>query len=797
MLNRGADNYVSNLRKQEMGGRGAEAAYAKRLIENYLIPLVEKLNEWLAKTSAGNRGKARALIRRVDSEKCMYIALRAVFNSFTMDDQLVVQTASKIGRMVEDEARFSRFREMHGDYYDEIIKDFKRKGTVDYRFMHRVLTHQANIYNDQWVAWTPIERVEVGVRLLDIILTHTSLVTKVSVVSKGKSKTLLEPTDEAKEWVSQHEELSKLLFPDRSPCIIEPDKWTGLYQGGYYTPQLRAATPMVKTSSKLQKKTLATADLGLVQDALNGVQSVEWAVNKEVLAVMREVWALSLGVGMPGSEKLTPEPSPVAHVAGTDLTAEQERTLDEWKLYASEVYTQEKHRVAKSFQVTRIIRMANEYAEHDRFWYVWYADFRGRMYTATAGFSPQGPDVAKGLLRFYHGKALGERGLFWLKVHIANRYGYDKEHYEERVRWVDERREQLLACANAPLDHTEIWKDADKPWQFLAAIFEYRDALARPDGGLGYVSHLPIGLDGSCNGLQHFSALLRDPIGGRATNLVPAVKPADIYSEVASVCYKRVLATPLLTEEGGTWLEFFDKYGKGSVPRSMAKRPVMTLPYGATRQSCTKYVYSSIHETDRRHFASNFGAAVALTPVLWDSIGAVVVAARDAMDWLQKAATAMNRGDAPIQWTTPDGFPVVQDMRKVETVQIDTQLAGRFQIKVGTRTEDLDKPAQRSGISPNFVHSLDGTHLRATVRKANERGIYSLSVIHDDYGTHAADTDELHKCIRDAFVEQYTASDPLASFKAEQEATGIELPDLPPYGSLDINVVRQSRYFFG
>jgi len=801
MLTRGSEIYTGALRKQEASGRGGETTYAKRLIENYLTPLVEKLQEFLDKSTAGNRGKARALLRRVPTDTAVFIALRAVFNSFTLDEQLV-QTASRIGRMIEDEARFSRFKEMHGNYYDEIIKDFKRKGTQDYRFMHRVLTHQANVYQDQWVSWTAIERVDVGVRMLDLVLVNTNLITKVTLKSAGKTKTMLQPTEEAKKWVADHEELSRFLFPDRSPCIIEPDKWTGLHQGGYYSPQLRSSTPMVKTGSVAQKKALASADLGLVQEALNGVQAVEWEVNTEVLAVMKDCWAQNLAVGMPGSERLVPEPSPVAHIEGEELTPQQTAQLDEWKLYATEVYTQEKNRVSKSFQVTRIIRMANEYAQHPRFWYVWYADFRGRLYTATAGFSPQGPDVAKGLLRFYRGKPLGERGFYWLRVHLANRYGYDKEDYDERVRWVDERKEQLLAAARAPLDHLDVWKDADKPWQFLAAIFEYAGAVAARAMGHDYVSRIPVGLDGSCNGLQHFSAMLRDEVGGRATNLVPADKPSDIYREVARVCYTNL--NSLIA--GGTleadsllpkWIDFASTYGNGTIPRSLAKRPVMTLPYGATRQSCTRYIHQSIIETDKQFFGASFSAAVQLTPVLWNSIGEVVVAARDAMDWLQKCATAMNRGNEPIHWRTADGFPVVQDMRTVETYKIETQLAGRFQIRVGSKTDDLDKAAQRNGISPNFVHSQDGNHLRATVRMANARGIYSLAVIHDDYGTHAADTDALHECIREAFVDQYTKNDPLADFKRQQEETGLEMPDLPAYGTLDIEQVKESRYFFG
>ena len=46
------------------------------------------------------------------------------------------------------------------------------------------------------------------------------------------------------------------------------------------------------------------------------------------------------------------------------------------------------------------------------------------------------------------------------------------------------------------------------------------------------ISHLPISMDGSCNGYQHLSAMGLDPIGGRATNLMPFDDPEDIYQRV-------------------------------------------------------------------------------------------------------------------------------------------------------------------------------------------------------------------------------------------------------------------------
>lgn len=71
-------------------------------------------------------------------------------------------------------------------------------------------------------------------------------------------------------------------------------------------------------------------------------------------------------------------------------------------------------------------------------------------------------------------------------------------------------------------------------WQVLAACFELRDALKY---GLGahqtFVSHLPVHMDGSCNGLQHYAALGRDAEGAKAVNMAPADAPQDVYREVS------------------------------------------------------------------------------------------------------------------------------------------------------------------------------------------------------------------------------------------------------------------------
>ena len=74
-----------------------------------------------------------------------------------------------------------------------------------------------------------------------------------------------------------------------------------------------------------------------------------------------------------------------------------------------------------------------------------------------------------------------------------------------------------MAFAYDPLSVRRFWDEADKPWMFRAACKEW---TRYREEGPGFLSHLAISMDGTCNGYQHLSAMGRDPIGGRATNLL-------------------------------------------------------------------------------------------------------------------------------------------------------------------------------------------------------------------------------------------------------------------------------------
>ena len=173
----------------------------------------------------------------------------------------------------------------------------------------------------------------------------------------------------------------------------------------------------------------------------------------------------------------------------------------------------------------------------------------------------------------------------------------------------------------------------------------------------------------------------------------------------------------------------------------------------------------------------------------------------EAMNWLQKAASVVSNEGLPIRWSSPVGFPVMQAYWDTKSRIVGTSLMGRLQLTLAVNTDKLDRKAQANGISPNFIHSCDAAHMMLTTVRAEQEGIKSFAMIHDSFGTTAAETEDLFRIVREGFVEMYTDVDVLEQFRAEivrqLSEEGVEqLPALPESGTLDLSGVLASRFCF-
>ena len=292
-------------------------------------------------------------------------------------------------------------------------------------------------------------------------------------------------------------------------------------------------------SLKVHLNRLSDQDLTQEYACLNTLQDTEWRINSNVLTVLRQLWDNGQEWGKLPAREDTPLPVYPFSKDPKDMNEEEKQEFRTWSRKRNTIYSQNNRTISKRIQVERTLNIAEQYAGYDRFYYVWQNDFRSRKYASSTFLSPQSADWSKSLLEFGYPMPINNwDDARWLCIHGANLYGNDKVSLNDRETWAWDFADEAQRIADNPYDN-QVWLEADKPYQFLGWCYEMAGLVRQ---GWGFETRLPCAADGSCNGLQHLSAILKDQAGGLATNLVPSNLPQDIYWQVAEAATASVRA---------------------------------------------------------------------------------------------------------------------------------------------------------------------------------------------------------------------------------------------------------------
>ncbi len=536
-------------------------------------------------------------------------------------------------------------------------------------------------------------------------------------------------------------------------------------------------------------------DVAVEYKCVNALQHTPWQINSFVCDVLRTAWESGQEwEGLPPRDNIAVPPYPFS-VDPKFLREDQKPEFKEFKSKRNKIYSENARNMSRRIQVERTIQLAEEYLEHDDFWFVWQLDFRGRKYPVESFLSPQNADYSKALLEFSNSATMDSpEDATWLAIHGANVFGVDKVSLEDREMWAYMNVSNAIDVYNDPIGN-KWWQEADKPWQALAWCKEWAEYNIAKDAGKPYETRLPCASDGSCNGLQHLSAMLRDEEGGRAVNLTPNVVPQDIYSDVAAK------ATELLEKEGTLMARQLLEIG---VCRKICKRPVMIVPYSGTRHSCRDYIKDALEEKckGRNPWGDEFfHPSLYLAGFVWDAINEVIISAFSAMNYIKEIAKLYVDNDLSFNWITPTNLLVRQHYPNSTSKRVQSHLNGSVISLRYRETDDasIDRRKMLSGASPNFVHSLDAAALTFTVSKCIDEGITDFAMVHDSYGTHSPNMPLLNNKLREAFVEMYEDNDVLLNLYTSAVATlpqGVIVPPPPAKGTLNLKEVLQSDYFF-
>jgi DNA-directed RNA polymerase len=808
MTKRGIDRYMRTVAEAKADGGEDKLAAAQTLMQHHTARLAQAIQDWLTETSqgrAGNNNVAYKHLKGLDVGMLAYVTQRKLLSRVSRPSALQ-NVARIIGTAVEDEVRLAAVRLKERKEYESILKGAKRRVSDHYKRVYAMRRASETVDLDQW---PEVERMHIGMKLIDLAITTLGwFVVETFNVAKNKTQKNLVASPELVAQLDRHHSISAMLRPVFEPMVVQPKDWTNPHDGGYLSSDIRPLK-LVKLGNKGYYEELEHTDMPVVYSSVNALQRTAWQINTPLLAVLTEHWERGHAqAGLPAREGNEIPPKPF------DIETNEE-ARKKWRQEAAEVYQANTEERSKRIAVAFTLDVAGRYAEYQRIFMPYQLDFRGRIYAVPA-FNPQGPDYMKALLNFSHGKPLGENGAQWLAMHGANVAGNDKCSLEERVQWVLDNEEEIVACATDPFANTG-WRtevggvEIDKPWQFLAFAMEWKGYCEQ---GEAFVSKLAIALDGSCSGLQHFSAMLRDQVGGAAVNLVPGDRPSDVYSLVMEkvIVSVEAQAAPGPSPEGQDTAIFARQWLDFGIVRKTVKRSVMTLAYGSKQYGFKDQLLKDILKPALKKrnegaglfpFAeSGYHAALFMAKEIWQAVTHTLVKSVEAMKWLQEAASLVSAEGLPIRWSSPVGFPVMQAYWDIRHRRIDTALQGSvIQVTMGQETDKMDRKKQANGISPNFVHSCDAAHMMLTTVRAEQEGIKSFAMIHDSFGTTAADTEDLFRIVRESFVEMYEGVDVLEQFQREIVSQlpankVVDLPALPSRGTLDLQGVIASRFCF-
>jgi DNA-directed RNA polymerase, mitochondrial len=745
------------------------------------------------------------------------------------------------------------------DYLEELSRKTNKEGTRRNRYAIR----RARQVVEREEEWSDSDKVQLGAALFHVLLENATFGGGSKAEPAFSYEKRWTKKDRLQSFVTLNDKLYNMIVNDDlnsfsafttryKPMIVPPKPWTSIEHGGYLWLK---ADLMRHHGCKIQKEALENADLSTLFDGLNVLGSIPWKINKDVLQIAQQCWDQGIKLGdIPSRSDFELPPDPGAppklfyqyykdrnnDVDGSEPPIDKDSPAYKQAMEELQAYGEAKSKFRRIRQRNMDLRslrcsvmlkldQAAKFQDFEKLYFPYNVDFRGRAYPVPPHFSNIGSDLCRGLLMFAKAKPLGPRGLFWLKVHLANFAGNDKISFEDRAQFIDDNLDKVRESAKYPLgrgDGNSIeeqwWVQLDDPFQALATCMEIVRAIDSGDPE-SYMCSLCVHMDGSCNGLQHYAALGRDRVGAKAVNLCATSKPQDVYSEVMREVIRRV------AEEAERKLDFSDERTTGSamatdslsrsqkralnnhraaqlvnglIDRGVVKRTVMTSVYGVTyigaRQQIQEKIQSKLEGQGKDIDAMEreiFHACGYLAKVTMDVMGDLFTGAKDTMNWLTTCARMITQHGYPVAWMSPIGIPAIQPYRQKKTFTLVTLLQS---VTLALEHDDLPlhKARHVTAFPPNYIHSLDSSHMLLTALEMDRRGL-TFSAVHDSFWTHACDVDEMNVALREEFVKLYDRK-LLEQLKHDWEMRypDLEFPDLPKHGDLDLNEVKKAPYFF-
>ena len=670
-------------------------------------------------------------------------------------------------------------------------------------------------------------RAKLAAPVLSTVLEFSDVFDK-SLESEGKNNTMLRLkfTEAAERQLEKAEKYLSWMTPIFKPMLFEPNPWTDFDTGAYHDEFLASCVKLVRSATIDQENAIRHQFTKGNPDyvrAVNALQSTPLSINTDVLEVVQWCWDERKQLGKFPTQDLPERP----------------RMPENWQELKPEVIAEIKADIRRHQKlVTQVkgaaevmrqdLQTAHELAVHDKFFLPFNLDFRGRIY-AVPSFNYFRDDHIKALFTYYRGYKVEGNNAYWLMIHLANCGDFDKVSkapLNERVEWVQNNHDNIISIAKDYKQSYDFWSSADKPFAFVAAAFEYARWV---EEGEEFVCYVPIAMDGTNSGVQHYSCLNLSKREGALVNLVPSETVADIYASNAENVTKILEGqrtskvkfnanrkdSSTVGKLSRTWLDY-------GITRGVLKRSVMTFGYSSKPVGMAAQFVEDLMKPLQRKVAykqidkhpiaqteqGQFEAARFIANVSYQAIQKTLPKVSGAMEYLQGITEVLARENKAVKWTSPSGFPIVQDYRKTRRREIKIFLYDRA-IKERKRTkislsQDLDAADVKkacNAIAPNFIHGCDSAHVHKVIcRMLDEDTATDFFMIHDSFSV-SGDAWDLYDSVRATLVDMYSKDCLFCKFEDEIRN---QLNDpahefkhkIPEKGELDLEKIKESDFCF-
>jgi DNA-directed RNA polymerase len=351
--------YSGGVRRAEMSalrleqtGKASENPYAKEVYRDFVLPVAAQITADVQAKGVGRRQAHVGLLADLDAEAVAFLAVRTTLNilmAHGLDNAMCNARglSNGIGRSVYTELLLADFDKANPELYYTLARDFQRRMSKSERHRLNAMRHEAKKHGIVIRDWPVGGREQVGMYVLGLLEAAGMVDVLPMQIKNGRNvppdvvltASLLSKLDKIKSYVA-------LTSPVYGPCVEPPMDWVNGQDGGFHTPRMRRAAPLLVRGPASSRHLYREAHMPTVLAAVNALQRTAWRVNDRMLDIVLTL-AAEGGSGDeivgPGFSNKPPTPDwLLPGMTADDMTAAQEQQFRAWKLKLAEWYTQRK-----------------------------------------------------------------------------------------------------------------------------------------------------------------------------------------------------------------------------------------------------------------------------------------------------------------------------------------------------------------------------------------------------------------------------------------------------------------------